>query len=288
MIRRLANLYLNGKFDISPGIGYALINVKADSYINYAVIHSDQLWSVREEYPAEDLAAWLAGRDLLIVLRFGSPPYQAVLGVPHHSSYGQNQICERTRPRPADENSALYALVVFSRLIDAGIPSKLVVVAHTTAEDPNKNPASPYCREVFSESADLLFECHGMSATRRLDLEVSAGSNLHGRPLRFGGELARALGWPNPLGAQIAPGQRAAMLLHADGHSQPGRLQVPALGTFSLKAAGERGMAALHLEVRPVFRLPPDGGEGIPPAARRLGAALASALMAYPDPFAAD
>jgi len=142
------------------------------------------LWHMEEYVPHPTLANLLSARDRLIIISHGSPPYRVVLGVPHHTAGGVWQICEQRRdkhghikPRPGDDNVALYALAAFSALKARNIPGKLVIMAHATTHDPNKLPDSPYCQEIFSQETVLLFECHAAGPRRRLDLELSAGSN---------------------------------------------------------------------------------------------------------------
>ncbi len=179
------------------------------------VQRKEELWKIDEEVPTARLSAWMDSQDLLLSLRFGEPPYQVVLGAPHHTALGESRLCEQRldkngRPfsRPADENSASFGLVAFSRLVEQNVPCKLVVMAHATRVDPNKEETSPYFVEIFSEPARLLLECHGMSQKRRLDLEVSAGCNRLTRALDFARLLAADLQWPTPLGAQIRPGPK--------------------------------------------------------------------------------
>ena len=112
--------------------------------------YTDNLWVLQEPYPA--LADLLTAKDCLIVLRNGVPPFGVVLGVPHQAEVGQDHICEdreRKGKRLSDENAASYALVAFTELGNRGIPCKLVIMAHSTAHDPNKLTRSPYCDEVF-------------------------------------------------------------------------------------------------------------------------------------------
>ncbi len=60
-------------------------------------------------------------------------------------------------------------------------------------------------------------------------------------------------------------------------------LERPALLTVSLNKAALYQTHALHLETRPDFRKPLDGGAPITPAGRRLGRAIARAVLLYLD-----
>ncbi|MGH0030348.1 MAG: hypothetical protein ACQGVC_11190 [Myxococcota bacterium] len=232
---------------------------------------------------AGGLSDLLDARDTLVEIDRGDPP-RVVLGVPHHAAPGVDRIAER-RPeggRVADENAALYALVALGRLASLGVPARLLVAAHATDHDPNKSARSPYCRRVLDCRAELLIECHGAGARAPHDLELSAGRNALADPLRFSRGLLDALGPGFHLAAQSLPGQRAAVLMDARGRETGAAvLRFPALRTRSLAAAGEVGMAALHLEAKPRFRSRVDGRAGLPPPGRRLGEALARAAAAY-------
>jgi hypothetical protein len=262
--------------------------MNTDHFIQREIHSPGELWAVPGVLPADDLLQGFLARDRLLSLRFGQPPYRVVFGVPHQSAVGNGQICERRLgpngrpdPRPADENAAAYALAAFSHLTHLGVPCKLVIMAHATRQDPNKDPASPYCQQIFAEAAGLLFECHGMSQNRRLDLELSAGCNRRSQPLRLARLLAGELQWDSPIGAQAKPCNREAYILHADGSIHSGQLQRAALNTTSLDIAAERGMQAYHLEARPIFRVPEDGSNTLTPSGLRLGEAIANALQAY-------
>lgn len=235
--------------------------------------------------PPADLLALLAARDILIEVRTADPP-RVVLGVPHHAALGVDRIAER-RPeggRVADENAVLYALVALQHLAALGVVGQLVVAAHATDHDPNKLPTSPYCRRILASGADLLIECHGAGRRAPHDLELSAGRNHVADPLRFGGALARALGPGFHLAAQRVPGASGAVLMDARGAGTGGSvLRFPALRTRSLSSAGERGMAALHLEAKPRFRTRGDGSPSVTASGHRLGRALATAAAQYLD-----
>jgi hypothetical protein len=233
--------------------------------------------------PHADLQGLLDAQDVLVEAGAPGRP-QVVLGVPHHAAIGVDRIAER-RPeggRVADENAVLYALVALERLASLGVVGRLLVAAHATDHDPNKLAGSPYCRRVLDSRADLLVECHGAGRRAPHDLEISAGGNRLADPLRFGEALARALGPGFHLAAQSVPGARAALLMDARGAgSGASVLRFPALRTRSLSVAGERGIAALHLEAKPRFRSCGDGSPTVTASGRRLGVALAHAAACY-------
>ena len=140
------------------------------------------LWRVNEHVANPVLEDLLMSRDLLLVMSYGQAPYKVVLGVPHQAAIGVRRICERrldergkVRARKADHNVASFALVAFSRLRRRAIPCKLVIMAHSTTHDPNKNIDSPYCVELFADDGGLLFECHG-SGPRAQRREQSLGT----------------------------------------------------------------------------------------------------------------
>lgn len=218
------------------------------------------IWSENVVQP--ELWSLLLEKDRLIVIDSGQPPYPVVLGVPHHAGPGVNLIAEKWinpkngRPgRPADEVTGLMGLAVFRALKEQGLPCRLVIAAHPTENDPNKTPGSPYWQEVFNPSLKpgLLFELHGAAERRRHSLELSAGMNPMADPLQFGQQLAARLdsGWL--LAVQRGPGTREALVYHDRGWSE-GLLQNPALETPSLLHAGQVGIPALHLEMKPLFR----------------------------------
>jgi len=238
--------------------------------------------------PHPELAALLDRQDTLVELRSGDAAPRIALGVPHHAALGVDRIAEQ-RPeggRVADENAVLYALVCFDALTRGGTPSRLLVAAHATDHDPNKDGQSPYCENVLEGSGlALLIECHGAGRRAPHDLELSAGRNPHAEPLRFGRLLARALGQGFHLAAQAQPGTRAALLLDARGEeSGVAALRFPALRTESLASAGARGIAALHLEAKLRFRSRGDGTTGVTASGRRLGDSLAVASREYLAP----
>ena len=207
-----------------------------------------------------------------------------VLGVPHHAAVGIDRIAERSASggRVADENAVLYALVCLEELHRRGIPSALVVAAHPSDHDPNKRPDSPYCRRVLADPKPaLLVECHGAGAAAPHDLEVSAGRNDRSRPLEFGHLLARSLGPGFHVAAQTVPGGRAALILDARLRTTPSVLRFPALRTQSLRAAGELGIEAFHIEAKPRFRSRGDGTADLTSSGRSLGQSLAAAISTY-------
>ncbi|HEX7975268.1 MAG TPA: hypothetical protein VF498_12730 [Anaerolineales bacterium] len=250
------------------------------------VEYRGERWLGSQPHPA--LWGLLAARDRLVVLSCARSKYRVTLGVPHQASAGHNKICERRvglsggpSPRDADENSALYALVAFEALCARNIPCKLVVMAHATTHDPNKELDSPYCREIFAEPTALLFECHGAGRSRP-PLELSAGSNPLADPVAFGRELAAGLDYRYPLSMQKKDGDGAAVILKAGGAEAEGVLELPANRTPSLIEAGRLGIPALHLEAQPAFRKPVDSGNALTEDGRLLGLAIAQAVMAYP------
>jgi len=131
----------------------------------------------------------------------------------------------------------------------------LVIAAHATDLDPNKDATSAYCREVFSEDTNLLFECHGAGDKRMLDIEISAGTNTLINALDFGRRLAKKLNYQYPLSAQIAANSKNAKSISRDNEVDT-FLVLPALETTSLSLAEKKKVAALHLEAKPRFRIP--------------------------------
>jgi hypothetical protein len=253
------------------------------------VDYEGEIWNSRQ--PVAALSGWLDGRDCLISLRFGRPPYQVTLGVPHHAAIGDKQICEhrlgadeRPDPRDADENAALFALAAFSALKAQRISCKLVIMAHATDHDPNKIADSPYCQEALGEETRLLFECHGSGISRRLPLELSAGSNHLVKTVRFGRELALGLERRYSLGVQRRAARREAIIFKAGGDCEKGSLELAAMRTTSLIEAEKQGIQALHLEAKPLFRRSPNPGKGLPAAGDLLGRAIAQAVARYFSP----
>ena len=248
--------------------------------------HNTRLWQVWERTPHPDLERWLTAKNQLIRLSHKQPPYKVVIGVPHQAAIGVRRICEqrldrhgKVKARKADDNVASFALVVFSRLAAHDIPCKLVIMAHPTTHDPNKIVDSPYCREIFSQQAELLFECHASGSNRHLDLELSAGSNRLGQPLPFGQHLGATLEYRYSMGMQTTAGKSNALILQPDGTTSEGRLQLPAIKTTSLTEAGQRGIPALHLEAKPRFRVPKGLTNSVSPDGLILGHAIAETLV---------
>lgn len=223
--------------------------------------YSGPIW----EGQAVEPALWdlLLQKDLLLDLASGEPPFQVVLGVPHHANHGVDHIAEDwvnprsgQNGRAADETTGLAGLAVFSALREKGIACRLVIAAHPTDHDPNKAPGSPYWTQVFSDPLPrLLFELHGAANHRRHALELSAGRNRVADPLIFGKTLAYFLAEDGILAAQNRPGESEAHLFKSRQETN-GKLQNPALETLSLYEAGERGVPALHLEMKAMFRAP--------------------------------
>lgn len=250
------------------------------------VQYNGDIWN--SDQPVPELAELLADKDCLISLAYSGPPYQVTFGVPHQAVIGAKQICEhrldednRPNPRDADENAALFALAAFSALKEAGIPSKLVIMAHATGHDPNKVPESPYCQAALGDETRLLFECHGSGVSRRLPLELSAGSNHLARTLLFGRALACALGHRFAVGVQKRAEKREAIILRPDGVCERGSLELAAKQTTSLIEAERQEIPALHLEAKPVFRKSPDLSSRLTPEGVLLGRAIASSVVQY-------
>ena len=250
--------------------------------------YDGELWASPGSVPQSQLIALFKEEDVLVVMRDGSPPYSVVLGVPHQAEVGVKEICERRKviggqpkSRDSDENAASYALVAFDTLRAAGLASKLVIMAHPTTHDPNKEPQSPYCQEAFADQAQLLFECHGAGPQRCHPLELTAGMNRRSRTLLYGRTVCAAMEHRYSLAVQMQARTAKALILEADGSEREGELCLPALETYSLCAACEHGMHALHLEAKPKFRIPRDGTDRVTRHGRMLGAAIASAAIDY-------
>jgi GNAT superfamily N-acetyltransferase len=227
-----------------------------------SIVHyTGEVWNGPAVHP--DLWALLHQKNILIELSGGSPPYQVVVGVPHHAAPGVARIADAwTNPltgkkgRPADETTGLTGLAVFTALQDMGISSKLVIAAHSLHHDPNKTPDSSYWQSIFSNPLpNFLLELHGAGRTRRHMLELSAGRNDITDPLTFGLILLRYLDKQSELAVQARPGSSEARLFQPHLHSST-RLQNPALNTDSLTYAGNMGILALHLEMKSYLRQP--------------------------------
>lgn len=245
-----------------------------------------ELWTLREPYPA--LRDFLMAKDCLIVLHHGSAPYKVVLGVPHQAAIGQGCICENRKkkdespdPRDSDENAASYALVAFTTLKQHDVPCKLVIMAHSTTDDPNKIKNSPYWKEIFRERTELIFECHGAGAHRRYELELSGGKNKKAKPVKFARLLVSELGHRYTLGAQKQAGKEDAVIFRTDGTKEKGTLERAANETDLLKEAEKKKTQALHLEAKPAFRKPVEGTNTVTPDGFVLGRALAQAIIKY-------
>lgn len=238
------------------------------------------VWKIKDKEPNQELLSLLISKNCLIVLRNDDYPYRVVIGVPHQAAIGEEHICEKGNKR-SDENAASYALVAFTRLKENHIPCKLVIAAHSTATDPNKDLKSPYCEEMFRNTTELLLECHGAAKHRVLDFELSAGKNALSNPEKFGRLLASELEWKYTLGVQEKPGEEKAFILEKDGTERKGKLENPAINTNSLDEAGKKKIPALHLEAKPAFRKPVDRSNTVTPDGAVLGQALAQTIIKY-------
>ena len=254
------------------------------------VDYGDELWTLRDPYPA--LADFLTAKDRLIVLRHGEPPFQVVLGVPHHAAVGEEHICDERKNkdgkphrRDSDEGAASYALVAFATLRDHCVPSKVVIMAHATTHDPNKETDSPYCKEILRDETALLFECHGSGPKRGNSLELSAGCNDLSDSLiiPFGRALATGLGYRYSLAVQKkACGTDALVFEVGGGETEGQKVELPARESFSLVEAKNRwNIPALHLEAKPAFRKPADGTNTVTPDGLLLGRATAWAIIEH-------
>ena len=240
----------------------------------------EEIWQLKEVQPP--LLDALIGKDCLIEIVNGQPPYSIVIGVPHQAAVRETKISENSPegPRNSDEGAAFYALVAFSALKDWGIPCKLVIAAHDTLYDPNKDAGSPYWQAIFSAEMRLLFECHGAKDERKVDLEISSGRNSLGKPVEFGKGLAKELDYRYTLIAQASAGTKNGLRITRDGET-PTEIENPANKTNSLIEADKHKIPALHLEARPPFRIPADGSNTVTPDGLILGRAIARALEIY-------
>lgn len=244
----------------------------------------EDIWQLKEVQPS--LLEALTSKDCLIEIVIGQPPYAVVIGVPHQAAIGVSRIADDwvnehgTKGRESDEGAAFHALVAFTALRDHGIPSKLVIAAHDTQHDPNKDASSPYWKAIFSDEMQLLFESHGARDGRNVDLEISSGQNNLGRPLEFGRILARALEFRYSLVAQGEVGSNKGILITQDGETEA-KIENPANKTNSLIEAGKRKIPALHLEARPPFRIPLDRTNTVTPDGLILGRAIAKSFIEY-------
>lgn len=184
------------------------------NYLNMNInLYTGQIWRKSSSMVySPELLGLLESKDTLVILKNGEPPFHVVIGVPHQAAVGVTIIAENwTNPRgrkgrDSDENAASFALAVFSELCEQKIPCKLVIAAHSTNHDPNKDANSPYCKEVLSEKTHLLLECHGAGDKREQDIEISAGTNSLGKALDFGRQLAIRVNYQYSLSAQIEAG----------------------------------------------------------------------------------
>jgi len=247
-------------------------------------IFTGQIWeqSTSLIYSSE-LLGLLESKDTLVILKNEEPPFHVVIGVPHQAAVGVTVIAENwTNPRgrkgrDSDENAASFALAVFSELCDQKIPCKLVIAAHSTDHDPNKDVNSPYCKEVLSEKTHLVLECHGAGDKRKQDIEISAGTNSLGNALDFGRQLATKLNFQYSLSAQIEAGSNKAKSISKDKEIDT-TLVLPALETTSLIQAEKREIAALHLEAKPRFRIS-ENDDSISADGLILGNAIAEVIL---------
>jgi hypothetical protein len=248
------------------------------------ILFEKEVWAEKGKNYSPELLKLLTSRDCLIVLSHGKTPYKVVLGIPHQAAIGMPVICEKLnngRGRPSDENAASYALVAFSILKEHDISCKIVIAAHPTTLDPNKDPKTEYCQEILKDPAELLLECHGARNQRKLDLELSAGQNALSPTKTFGEFLASALKKRYALGVQKEKGTDKARIFDKDGKITEGFLENPATETTSLKEAQMKGIAALHIEAKPQFRRPEGGADIVTPDGLILGKALAQAVIRY-------
>jgi hypothetical protein len=152
-------------------------------------------------------------------------------------------------------------------------------MAHSTTTDPNKNLNSPYCQEIFRDPTNLLLECHGARQSRRLDLELSAGSNKLAKTLDFGRLLVSELAHRYTVGVQKQAGKKNAIIFYPTGKEKEGELETPAINTASLKEADKKQISALHLEAKPSFRIPVDLRNIVTSDGLILGKALGHAII---------
>lgn len=253
--------------------------------INY----KGEIGVLKYKKPDPELLGFLTDKDCLLVLRHCEPPYKVVLGVPHQAAIGQERICEKRKdkngrpdPRDSDENAASYALVAFAALREHDVPCKLVIMAHSTTKDPNKDSDTPYWEEIFQNDTKLLFECHGLGEDKKLDLELSAGPNDTTDTKKYGQLLDSALNNLCDLGVQKEAGKKDAIIYRKDGTKDlKGELQKPGTETGSLKEAQKRKLPSLHLEAKPRFRIPEDKSNTVTPDGLILGQALAQVIIKF-------
>ena len=243
------------------------------------IVYEGEIWARKNKELHPDLLGHLKAKDCLIVIRHGKAPYEVVLGVPHQAAIGEKHICDNRRQRPSDENAASYALIAFDMLSRRDTSCKLVITAHSSTTDPNKDTNSPYCQEIFRDSPEHLIECHGAGESQELDLELSAGSNKLADPVGFGKILYSELPQAYRLGLQECCGTNKAIVLQEDGEQSNGQLEHPGIQTESLMEAEKRGIPALHLEAKPQFRIPKDPTKTATADGLELGCALAETII---------
>jgi hypothetical protein len=244
--------------------------------------YTGELWNLPRTHP--DLEKLLSRIDLLIEITHGALPYEVVIGVPHHAAVGVAKIAEKTeKSRVSDEGAAMFALAAFTSLRERGVSCKLLIAAHATDHDPNKNRDSPYFQNVIAHPARLLFECHGAKNGRSNDLELTAGKNGLTRPDQFARYLAKALRWRFEVVAQKHPGAKGATVILGHDREEESSLELPGLKTNSLEDAAANGMQALHLEAKPTFRTFGGKYHVLTKDGNLLGRAVATATTQYLD-----
>lgn len=247
-------------------------------------VFDDQIWEQNSSLIfSPELLDLLESKDTLLILKNGEPTFRVVIGVPHQAAIGEPKIAENWvnpregKGRDSDENAASFALVVFSELCNQKIPCKLVIAAHSTDHDPNKDANSPYCKEVFSEKTHFLLECHGAGEQRKQDIEISVGTNSLGNSLDFGRQLATKLNYQYSLSAQTEAGSNKAKSISKDNEIDT-TLALPALETTSLIQVEKREIAGLHLEAKPRFRIS-ENDDSISADGLILGKAIAEVIL---------
>ncbi len=239
--------------------------------------HPEELLHLHENEP--ELYKALLSKDCLIEISSSIQPYDVVIGVPHQTAIGIGYIAENNHKRVSDEGAAFYALVIFTTLANLGIPNKIVIAAHDTQYDPNKEPNSSYWKAIFFDKMRLLLECHG-SKDREIDLEVSSGTNSLGKPSVFGHILAKELNYQYSLIAQENAKSNEGMQIEIS-EDKPTKLKYAALSTKSLTEAGDRCIPAFHIEATPKFRIPENKSNNLTTDGLILGQAIGNALSKY-------
>ncbi len=240
--------------------------------------HPEELFQLQEINP--ELYTALISKDQLIEILYGKPPYNVVIGVPHQAAIGVKSIAENGRERASDEGAAFYALVAFLRLKEQQIPCKIVISAHDTQLDPNKDSNSSYWKSIFANEMKLLLECHGAKKdVDKIDLEISSGKNTYSHPLIFGRELAKETGYKYGLVAQKDVCSKDGIQVAKDGET-PKCLRNAAIRTASLVEANCQKIPALHIEATPKFRIPEDNTNTVTHYGLVLGEAIGRVLIA--------